>query len=777
MERAKGIALLGFMGAVGLVCAGCPGAGQTAPPEPVSTKAPATETSMEAAHPGAIAFPEDLSARIGDAVKGLPGDYVPRTKHLTPEGKALFTNRLILEKSPYLRQHAHNPVNWHSWGDEAFDLAKSLNRPVFLSIGYTTCHWCHVMEEESFEDLEIAAFLNGNYIPVKLDREERPDIDAVYMTAVNVLTGRGGWPMSVWLTPSREPFMAGTYFPPRDGVRGSRRGFLTLIQELHAEFNSDPVTVAARASQLAAKVRAASQRRGSRGQVPDTTGMHNARQRYEQMFDSDYGGFGRGNKFPRSANLDFLLRYFRRTGHEGVREIVVKTLDAMKDGGLYDHVDHGFHRYTTERRFRIPHFEKMLYDNAQLVVTYLEAFQALGDSRYAEIARQTLDYVIRDMTSSDGGFYSATDADSEGEEGIFAVWTPGQIDDAVGDRKTAELLKSHFNVTPRGNFEHHTTVLYTTRPVEAVGSELGMDAEETHRRFREGHAKMFDARQAREQPILDDKHLTAWSGLMISAFARGALVLDDPRYLSAAQRGAQFVLKNLLRKDGRLHRRFHSGEAKYDGVLDDYSYLIAGLLDLHEADGDEAWFQQAVALQTVVDTHFKDPAGGYFMTADYAEVLIARERPDYDGARPSGNSVTLLNLLRLHALTLDDEYRAHAELLLQSFAQALTGGSSGLPKLLCGLDFWTDRSIEIVIVRPPGHNDDLLMAVLREEFVPNRVLARVEDGKVSGITTARGKRSLEGKPTAYVCELGSCQRPTTDPGVFRGQLRSMRQPL
>jgi len=472
-----------------------------------------------------------------------------------------------------------------------------------------------------------------------------------------------------------------------------------------------------------------------------------------------------------------LLRYFRRTGHAGVQDILVKTLDAMKDGGLYDHVDHGFHRYTTERRFRIPHFEKMLYDNAQLVVTYLEAFQALKDPQYEEIARQTLDYVLRDMTTPDGAFHSATDADSEGEEGIFAIWTPKQIDAAVGDAQTASLMKAHFNVTPRGNFEHRTTVLHTTRPLLEVGATLGMSEEETRRRFKEGHAKMYAARQLREQPILDDKNLTAWSGLMISAFARGGLVLNEPRYVAAAQKGAEFVLENLLRADGRLYRRHHSGESRFDGVLDDYSYLITGLLDLFEADGDERWFTRSVALQKVVDTHFRDPAGGYFMTADDGETLIARERPDYDGARPSGNSMTLLNLLRLHALTIDDEYRAHAELLLQSFSQQLMAGSSGLPKLLCGLDYWTDRSAEVVLVSPKGGSDDALMAVLREEFLPNRVVVRVKDGAATSVVSARGKRAIEGAATAYVCELGSCQRPTTDPGVFRGQLRAMRQPL
>jgi len=460
--------------------------------------------------------------------------------------------------------------------------------------------------------------------------------------------------------------------------------------------------------------------------------------------------------------------------------MVLKTLDAMKDGGLYDHVDYGFHRYTTERRFRIPHFEKMLYDNAQLVVTYLEALQLFGDKEYERVARETLDYVIRDMTSPEGGFYSATDADSEGEEGIFAIWRPEDVIAAAG-KDDGKILNAYFNVSPRGNFEHGTTVLHTTRSKKELATELAMDQESLESAIERGLKKMFDVRRGRIQPLKDDKVLTGWNGLMISAFARAGLVLNEEKYISTARRAAEFVLTH-LKKDGRLLRRYHSGESRFGGVLDDYAYLIAGLLDLYEADPNPRWIGEAKYLQSVVDKYFADPGGSYFMTPSDGEALLVRERPDYDGARPSSNSVTALNLLRLNALTTDDEYRANADLTLGRFGQALSRGTTGLPKLATALDFRLDRSLEVVLVAPEGGDAEALLDIVRNTFLPNRVLVRMKDGEGTGslvkaIPIISGKTTMNGKATAYVCEMGACLKPTTDPKEFGRQLAQMKQAL
>jgi len=666
-------------------------------------------------------------------------------------------------------------VDWFPWGEEAFEMARKLGRPVFLSIGYTTCHWCHVMEEESFEDEEIARYLNTHYVPVKLDREERPDVDSVYMSAVNVLTGRGGWPMSVWLTPDREPFMAGTYFPPRDGVRGSKRGFLSLIQEYSNSYMQDPDGIVAKAKDLARRLQSRLRGPGHAAGVGQEA-LHRAASSYQRIFDKDYGGFGRGNKFPRPSNLEFLLRYFRRTGDQGVEDIVVRTLDAMALGGLYDHVDDGFHRYTTERRFRIPHFEKMLYDNAQLVPVYLAAYQVFKYPRFKQVAKRTLDYVLRDLQAPEGGFFSATDADSEGEEGVFAVWTPGQVDRAVGE-ELSPFMKAHFNVTPRGNFEHRTTVLYTTETPEETGAKMGLSPEESLRRFKEGKEAMYGVRQKREQPILDDKVLTAWNGLMISALAHGSMVIGEERYGKAGERCARF-LRDTMFVNQELKRRFHSGEVRFDAVLDDYAYLIQGLLDLHEWNGQDEWLEWALELQGIQDREFSSAGGGYFRAGKGVTELIARELPDYDGARPSGNSVSAMNLQRLYGLTSEVRFKKRAEGVFTALGRGLSRGTTAQPKLLAALDYWTDRSLQVVMA---GDKEDLgrtFGSVLRDFWMPNRVLAYQLTGEPVPETGLKaGKVPLKGKPTVYVCEEGVCQRPVHTASALTRQLKSLESPL
>ncbi len=717
-----------------------------------------------------------LAARLTAALEALGPDYVPRTHHLNPDKSPVFINQLIFEASPYLLQHAHNPVNWRAWGAEAFELAAKLDRPILLSIGYSTCHWCHVMEKESFEDLEIAAFINAHFIAIKVDREERPDVDSVYMSAVQMMTGRGGWPMTVVMTPDRRPFFGGTYFPARDGERGTRMGFLSILKRLDQAYAKERDEVLRSAEHLSTTL-AKRSRPGPAQGVPEESSLHEAAAGLAGSFDAKYGGFGRAPKFPRPAVYELLLRYARRTGDAGALHMVTHSLRQMADGGIYDHLGGGFARYSTDREWLAPHFEKMLYDNAQLATLAVETWQASADPRFRQIAEDTLNYVLKEMTSPAGGFYSATDADSEGEEGKFFVWTPQQIRAALKP-DVALVAIAYWDVTERGNFEGHN-ILRRTRPEAEVAQSLGMDLGLLQKTIAEARAELYAARAQRVPPLLDDKILTEWNGQMISAMARAGFSFDEPRYTKAASRAADFILDKLSAK-GRLLRAYRGGPSRHGAVLEDYAFFIGGLLDLFEATGESRWLKQAVRLQKVLEAYHLDAeAGGFFATPSDGETLLIREKPDYDGAQPSGNSVAALNMLRLYELTQDLHYLELAQGTLRALAQSLSGGAGQAPKLAQALDWVYDAPKEIVIVSTDEDDGAALQDVLRRSFVPNRVFVKVRPGHHSDLGLVpwlQGKVARGGKATAYVCKGQVCKQPTTEADEFERQLAEV-EPL
>jgi uncharacterized protein YyaL (SSP411 family) len=691
-------------------------------------------------------------------------DYQPRTHHLQPDGSPKYANRLLLESSPYLLQHAHNPVNWYAWGDEAFEDARRLGRPVFLSVGYSTCHWCHVMEEESFESEEIAAVLNDLYIPVKVDREERPDVDAIYMSAVQALTGSGGWPMSVWLTPDREPFFGGTYFPPRDGARGARFGFHTVLTEIARTYREDADRVRRATGSLTEAVKQQMEGRpppADAAEPPDAEPILTALDTYKRLYDPRHGGLRRAPKFPSNIPVRLLLRIHRRTGDVQALEMATQTLEKMAAGGLYDQLGGGFHRYSTDERWLVPHFEKMLYDNALLAVAYAEAWQVTRRPDFARVLRETLDYLLREMTAPEGGFYSATDADSEGEEGKFFVWSPGEVRSVLGGE--AERFMRFYDVSEAGNFEGHN-ILNVPSPDEAEQAALAS-----------ARSKLYDVRARRIPPLRDDKILAAWNGLALSAFAFGGRVLGEPRYLQAAARAADFLLAQ-LRRGPRLMRSWKDGRAAQQGFLEDQAFVAAGLLDLHESTFDPRWLREAIALAEVLERDFADAErGGWFMTAADGERLIAREKPQYDGAEPSGTSVALLVALRLHTFTGDDRWRQAADRALASIREALAAQPLTLTEGLLALDYLTDRPREIAVVLPAGAVVDPaapLLRTLAATFLPNRAATAAAEGADLGqlVPFFAGKVAAGGRPTGYVCEQGRCDLPAGDPETFVKQL-------
>ena len=768
-----------ILAAMGLLAFGC----KRAPESDSGPETPQVQPVQgDPRVPGVARVDEDLQRKLDAALESQEGDYVPRTHHLEEDGSPRFTNRLILESSPYLLQHAHNPVNWYPWSEEAFERAKRENKPVFLSIGYSTCHWCHVMERESFEDEEIAAFLNRHFIAIKVDREERPDVDSVYMTAVQILTGRGGWPMTVIMTPDKDPFFGGTYFPPRKGLRGSRAGLIDILTEMVRLYQQEPTRAIQQAQELSQRVAQATTTYRGAG-VPSDQLIVRAVQQLASAFDPVDGGFGRAPKFPQPARLAILLRYARRTQDPGALQIVTTTLDKMADGGMYDHLGGGFHRYSTDGQWLVPHFEKMLYDNAQLTSVYLDAWQLTGNPEYRRVARDVLDYVSAEMTSPEGGFYSATDADSptpggHDEEGWFFTWTPAELEQLLG-REQAAIFGAVYGATPGGNFEGRN-ILHRTKTNREVAAKLGITPKRVAEVLTEARPVLYEARASRPPPIRDEKVIAAWNGLMISAFARGAWALDEPRYATLATKAARFVLGEMRDDDGALARTYKGGQKSSAAFLDDYAFMVAACLDLYEATGVAAWLERAVELQTIEDARYADvQEGGYFMTANDGEVLLVREKPSTDGAVPSGNSVAALNLLRLHDFTDDAKWREQAEALFASLGGRLQRSPSGYPQLLVALDYYYDVPLEIVVVAEADLVDTTPLANrLRETFVPNKVFCVLTDaaaGVQQGLVPwLEGKRALEGKPTAYVCERGRCDLPTSSPAVFQRQIDKRR---
>jgi uncharacterized protein YyaL (SSP411 family) len=714
--------------------------------------------------PGAAPFPEPLARRLADAVAARGPGYAPRTHHLDAAGRPLFTNRLALERSPYLLQHAHNPVSWWAWGDAPFEEARRTGKPVFLSVGYSTCHWCHVMERESFEDLDVARVLNESFVPIKVDREERPDVDSIYMTAVQLLTGGGGWPMSVWLTPEREPFFGGTYFPPRDGARGAMRGFLSILREIAELYGREPERVRAATGSLVQAVRTALAAHGEpSSDLPGPGVIEAAVAAYRGAFDPVHGGIAGAPKFPSSLPVRLLLRHHRRARDPESLRMATLTLERMAAGGIHDQLAGGFHRYSTDERWLVPHFEKMLYDNALLAVAYAEAYQVTGRRDLARVVRQTLDYLVREMTSPEGGLYSATDADSEDQEGRFFVWDEQEIRAVLG--ADADRFIAFHGVTPGGNFEGRS-ILWVPRPDEDEWEALAP-----------ARAALLAARARRPHPLRDEKVLAGWNGLAISALAFGGRVLGEPRHVAAAARAADLVLGAMM-KGGRLQRRWQAGEAGIPAYLEDHAFLAAGLLDLHEATFEPRWLEAAVDVCERQEALFGDPAGGWFQAAADHDGLLAREKPTHDGAEPSGASVAVLNALRLHAFTIDERWWRVASAALRHYAGAVEAQPTSLAELLLAVDFATDGAREVVLVWPEGTAaPEAFLDVLRRTFLPSRAISGgAEPGLAAVGRTAKvaAGKTAAGGPTAYVCERGACRLPAISPEKLASQLATIQ---
>ncbi len=694
-------------------------------------------------------------------------------------------NRLSSEKSPYLLQHADNPVNWYPWGAEAFAAARREDKPIFLSVGYSTCHWCHVMAHESFEDAEVAAVLNEAFVPVKVDREERPDVDRVYMAFVQATTGSGGWPMSVWLLPDGRPFCGGTYFPPRP-QRG-RPGFADLLRELARLWREERGRVEQAAAGVTEHLAAAAAAAGDSG-VPEAGVLDAARQDLLASHDARDGGFGGAPKFPRPSELLFLLREHRRTGDRASLDAVARTLGAMAAGGMRDHVGGGFHRYSVDAQWRVPHFEKMLYDQAQLVVALLETAQATGDSSWLDVAVDTLDYVRRDMTDREGGFYSAEDADSipasaappaHASEGAFYLWTAAELDERLGP--DARVFCARYGVRAEGNALNDAhgefagrNILYEARPVGDVAAVCGLPVGDVEASLRRSREQLRRARAERPRPLRDDKILAAWNGLMIGAFARASRVLGPPApYLESARRAAAFIRSHMWdAASGRLLRRFRNGEAAIDAYAEDYACVISGLLELFQADGDPDWLSWALDLQRRQDELFWDESGGgWFSTTGRDASLLLRLKEEYDGAEPAASSVSVFNLLALsHLGALPENASARVERTFGLFAPRLKTVPRAVPMMSAALSAWHAGMSEVVVVGPRGDAATAaLLGAVNRSYQPFATVVPIDPGsgeasKLLALLPWVGAYAMTGgRPTAYVCRNFACDSPTTDP--------------
>lgn len=680
-----------------------------------------------------------------------------------------FTNRLIHETSPYLRQHAHNPVDWYPWGEEALAKAKAESKPIHLSIGYSACHWCHVLSAESFENPETAKLMNENFINIKVDREERPDLDQIYMNAVQMMTGHGGWPMTVFLTPEGVPFYGGTYYPPED--RHNMPGFPRVLLGVAEAYRLRPDEVTETAVSMLNELRRVGQTRES-SETISVELLDAAERNIARNYDSRHGGFGSAPKFPAAMNLEFLLRQFHRTGQGQALEMVENTCRKMAEGGMYDQLGGGFHRYSTDAHWLVPHFEKMLYDNALLSRLYLHVYQQTKDDFYKRIAVETLDYVVREMWDESGGFYSTQDADSEGHEGKFFVWTVDEIKQALGEEDAA-LFCAYYDVTERGNFEGEN-ILHVSRSVEDVAKIALVSTERLQEVLERGRQKLFEVREHRVKPDRDEKVLTAWNGLMLASFAEAAAILERDDYRRIAEKNAQFVLDN-LRRDGLLLRTYKDGQSKLNGYLEDYAFFVDGLLALYEATGNLRWLEEAMALTTRMIMEFWDTEdGGFFYTGKSHEELIVRSKDYFDNATPSGNSVATEVLLHLAALTANEEYSRQAVTIFRLLREPLKRYASAFGRLLGALDFYLSTPKEIAIIAPA--ESEQMRDLLREvwmRYLPNKIVAQAVEGDARSadlVPILRDRTMINGRATAYVCEHYTCQSPTTSTAEFAGQL-------
>jgi len=683
-------------------------------------------------------------------------------KNLKTSEKHEHTNRLINETSPYLLQHAHNPVNWYPWSKEAFEIAQKQDKPVFLSIGYSTCHWCHVMERESFSDESTAKILNEHFICIKVDREERPDIDAVYMNAVQVMTGSGGWPLSVFLGPDGGPFYGGTYFPPNEmyGQPSFKRLLLT-IAEAWKNKREQLLESADKISEILAD---RNQQANQESLSPDI--LNKAKFELEITFDSVNGGFGIAPKFPQPSNLSMLLGYWNRTRDDKALEMVEKTLNAMAKGGIYDHLGGGFHRYSTDAQWLVPHFEKMLYDQALLSKVYVQAYQITNNNTYANVAKEIFDYVLREMTDSKGGFYCAEDADSEGKEGTFYVWEPTEIEAILGTEQ-ANIFNEYYGIIDSGNFEDSKSILNVSKSTEELAKKFKKTQSKIANILSHGRSRLLEHRARRARPYRDDKVIAGWNGLMISSMAYGGSVLNDQRYVRAAEKSADFA-SNTLIKDGRLKRYYRNGKVVGWGVLDDYAFMIMGLLDLYEATFDTRWLIEAKKLAEQMIHLFGDKAGGFYLAGKANERLIVRSRPAYDGAVPSGNSIAALVLLKLGRLTMEQRFTDKAKDILNAFSQQLVKSPMSLSAMLTALDFHIGPAREIVIAGERQREDiKEILKLVRSKFLPNVVILFHEDDKTDTaireiVPFIKYQTAIDGKATVYVCQNYACKQPVQE---------------
>ncbi len=698
---------------------------------------------------------------------------MPDMAALPPDGGPRF-NRLIFESSPYLLQHADNPVDWYPWSDIAFEKARREDRPVFLSIGYSTCHWCHVMERESFEDSGVAAYLNKYFVAIKVDREERPDIDHVYMTVCQALTGSGGWPLTIFMTPDGEPFFAGTYFPRE--ARFGKPGFLEVLKRIHNVWINDRKNILASGTQI---VRALPTWSGaSPGDPLDRNVLVRAEEQFKRSYDANNGGFGGAPKFPMGHTLSFLLRRWKHTGDTVLRDMAVHTLRAMYNGGIYDHLGFGFARYSTDSRWLVPHFEKMLYDQALLLRAYTDAYQVTRDPFFARVVREIATYVQRDMTDSSGGFYSAENADSEGKEGAFYIWKKREILDVLGENDGTWFCR-WYGVTDKGNFEHGLNILHVTRNADDFASVLGITSTEFEQKLDTLRHDLFIHRRRRIHPSKDDKILTSWNGLMISSLARAGFVLNDDAFLGAASNAADFLLTNMVADDNTILHRWKAGKSGIEGYLEDYAFLVDGLLELYQATFEITYLVKATQLHKTMLRKFLDAADGtLFRTAHNAEQLIVRPKDSYDGALPSGNSMAAWNAIRIARLSGSSNEERVAERIMTGFSSQVRQAPTSSTVMLTALDFAVGPSREIIIAGNPAATDTReMIEVVRHTYLPDAVVLFYPGGKTEQQVLRiapylQGQGMVGDKAAAYVCENYVCRLPAFNPLDFQHQLYS-----
>ncbi|NOG47694.1 MAG: thioredoxin domain-containing protein [Calditrichaeota bacterium] len=671
-----------------------------------------------------------------------------------------FTNRLINETSPYLLQHAHNPVDWYPWGEEAFAIAQKENKPIFLSVGYSSCHWCHVMEHESFENEEIAKMMNEHFVCIKVDREERPDIDQLYMEFVQMTTGSGGWPMSVFLTPDQKPFYGGTYFPPDD--RYGRPGFKRLLMAMSNFYHNEKVELHKNLEKIdhAFLAKSAGEKNNSGDmQIPQRQDWNNALEQLSGFYEPTYGGIGRAPKFPAVNVFSLFLREYRNSGEPQYLNMVEHTLQKMANGGIYDQIGGGFARYSVDEKWLVPHFEKMLYDNGQLVQLYLDTYLVTGKEYYLNIAEETLEFTLREMTSPEGGFYSSLDADSEGEEGKFYVWQKEEIDDILG--ADAEIFNAFFGVTHSGNFEGHN-ILNVVSSVEQLSKKFDRSVDEISKILKDGRKKLLLEREKRIRPGLDDKVISSWNGLMLSAFARAYQITRNEKYKNVIEKNISFLRKNLIIKD-KLKRTYKAGKAKYDAFIEDYAIVTNALLDSYEALFIPEYIALAIQLNDYANAHFWDyENGGYFTASDQQEKLIRRMKDASDTSLPSGGGVMLMNNLRLFSYTEKEEYYQISEKILKKYAAEFSQNPYGFGSYLAALDMYLEKPKEVLIARETNQNVNAFLELLFGTYNPNKVVMLLSGGDDYSALTAslvKGKQPIDGKVTAYVCQNFACSLP------------------